>query len=261
MRGKFSNSNFLKKYPTINCSGFQGAETNTPESIENILKEAEKKLENSNSENEIISLLVFDNLDLSEKSHTNCLKILHSKLEISIEPKEKKQISFIGISNRRLDAAKMNRAIFLAIPDFTLSDTILTAEEIAKSYYEYLFEKYKRQYNQLVEDFYKYKDELKNLNNEFYENFHGGRDLYHLVKIFSFEMIKCNKPDDPDIIDKALKKSFARNLSGLEINGESTLKKYIKAINFDDIKIMDLLKDNITSKDSRFLSNPDSQDP
>ena len=47
----------------------------------------------------------------------------------------------------------MNRAIFLAIPDFTLSDTFLTAEEIAKSYYEYLFEKYKRQYNQLVEDF------------------------------------------------------------------------------------------------------------
>ena len=90
MRGEFSNSNFLKKYPTINCTGFQGSETNTPESIENILKEAEKKLENSNSENEIISLLVFDNLDLSEKSHTNCLKILHSKLEMSIEPKEKK---------------------------------------------------------------------------------------------------------------------------------------------------------------------------
>ena len=41
MRGKFSNSNFLKKYPTINCIGFQGSETNTPESIENILKEAE----------------------------------------------------------------------------------------------------------------------------------------------------------------------------------------------------------------------------
>ena len=38
MRGKFSNSNFLKKYPTINCTGFQGSETNTPESIENILK-------------------------------------------------------------------------------------------------------------------------------------------------------------------------------------------------------------------------------
>ena len=36
----------------------------------------------------------------------------------------------------------MNRAIFLAIPDFTLNDTILTAEEIAKSYYEYIFEKY-----------------------------------------------------------------------------------------------------------------------
>ena len=102
----------------------------------------------------------------------------------------------------------MNRAIFLAIPDFTLSDTFLTAEEIAKSYYEYLFEKYKRQYNQLGEDFDKYKDELKNLNNEFYENFHGGRDLYHLVKIFPSEMMKYNMPDDYNIIYMELKKVF-----------------------------------------------------
>ena len=71
----------------------------------------------------------------------------------------------------------MNRAIFLAIPDFTLSDIILTAEEIAKSYYEYLFEKNERQYILLVEDFDKYKDELKNLNMNFMK-------IFMVVEIF-----------------------------------------------------------------------------
>ena len=38
----------------------------------------------------IISLLVFDELGLSEKSPTNCLKVLHSKLEMSLNANEKK---------------------------------------------------------------------------------------------------------------------------------------------------------------------------
>ena len=40
---------------------------------------------------------------------------MHSKLEISLKDEQNK-ISFIGLSNWKLDAAKMNRAIFLAIP-------------------------------------------------------------------------------------------------------------------------------------------------
>ena len=84
-------------------------------------------------------------------------------------------------------------------------------------------------------------------------NFHDGRDLYNIVKIFSSEMIKYNMPDDPNIIDKALTKSLAKNLGGLEKNGESTLKKYINNINFEELRTMDLVKENIISKDSRFL--------
>ena len=38
MRGELSSSKFLKNFPTINSTGFQGSETNTPESIENIFK-------------------------------------------------------------------------------------------------------------------------------------------------------------------------------------------------------------------------------
>lgn len=45
-----------------------------------------------------------------------------------------------------------------------------------------------------------------------------------------------------------------RNFGGLEIDGESSIKKFIKSdINLDNIKTMDLIKYNILSKDSRFL--------
>ena len=253
MRGEFSNSDFLKKYPIINSTGFQGSETNTPESIENIFREAEKKSYSSQSQERILSLLVFDELGLSEKSPTNCLKVLHSKLEMSLDPNEQKQISFIGISNWRLDAAKMNRAIFLAIPDISLNDVDLTVEAIAKSYDENIYNKYKNQYKLLGNAYFFYRDGLKKLNDEFILNFHGGRDLYNLIKNFSSEMLKNNMSDDTNIIEMAVKRSLSRNLSGLEIKGESSLKTYIKDINFDELKIMDLIKDNIKSKDTRFL--------
>ena len=289
MRGEFSESNFLKKYPTINSTGFQGSETNTPENIENIFKETEKKIPVNDNIN-MISLLIFDELGLSEKSPTNCLKVLHSKLEMSLNPNEKK-IAFIGISNWELDASKMNRAIFLAIPDFSLEDIDRTVKAISDSYDESLFDKFKTSYELLQYIFFYYKEGLKKLKqskkiDEFVENYHGGRDFYHLIKIFSSKMIKNNMSSSPN---RALKISLLRNLSGLELQGEKeenvekgekgksaekekkpirSLKyvldieykdepenEYLKefnAINFDDVRTMDLVKDNILSKDSRF---------
>ena len=273
MRGEFSESNFLKKYPTINSTGFQGSETNTPENIENIFMEAEKKISDNDK---MVSLLVFDELGLSEKSPTNCLKVLHSKLEMSLNPNEKK-IGFIGISNWGLDAAKMNRAIFLAIPDIGLDDIGTTVKAISDSYDPLIYQNYEKTYVFLGRIFFKYKEGLKELKklqiiNEFTENYHGGRDLYHLIKIFSSEMLKNKMTSD---VNKAVKISLLRNFGGLEIkekkeeketralkyvldreykkgDNDENLKKFL-SINFDDIKTMDLVKDNILSKDSRFL--------
>ena len=42
----------------------------------NIFKEAEKKVDPNQNEKKVLSLLVFDELDLSERSPTNCLKVL-----------------------------------------------------------------------------------------------------------------------------------------------------------------------------------------
>ena len=291
MRGEFSNSNFLNKFPTIISTNFQGSESNSPESIEKIFEEAEKKRDSNPKEKKIISLLVFDELGLSERSPTNCLKVLHSKLEIPLDREENERISFIGLSNWRLDAAKMNRTIFLAIPDITKDDILLTVKAIADSYDKDLYNenKYQKIYNLLGNTYYFYKKMLKgkspeknegesendlkdkdnipeeylsliesnkNKIDEFIINYHGGRDLYNLIKIFSSEMIKNKKTDDTKIIEMAVKKTLARNFSGLEINGESTLKKYISEIsklNFDELKTIDLIKENIRSKDTRFL--------
>ena len=270
MRGEFSNSNFLNKFPTIISTNFQGSESNSPESIEKIFEEAEKKRDSNPKEKKIISLLVFDELGLSERSPTNCLKVLHSKLEIPLDREENERISFIGLSNWRLDAAKMNRAIFLSIPDFKLDDIDKTVEAIAKSYNEEIYKKYKEKYYFLGRKYFDYKKSLKkekekeeqnnkegkkeNKYDEFILNYHGGRDLYNIIKTFSSEMIKNKMTDDTSIIDKNFKIALARNLSGLEIDGEISLNKFIKDINFDDLKTMDLVKDNIKSnKDTRFL--------
>jgi hypothetical protein len=133
------------------------SQINTSGNIKNIFEEINKKLSNT----KYLSLLVFDELGLSEKSPTNCLKVLHSKLEMSLNPKEKKQISFIGISNWRLDAAKMNRTIFLAIPEIALDDIKLTVKAIAESYGEDLYSKYEEQYKLLGNSYYNYKNKIE----------------------------------------------------------------------------------------------------
>ena len=240
--------------------------------IKQIFKEAKNELL---SKNKYLSLLVFDELGLSERSPTNCLKVLHSKLEMTLDPDERKKISFVGISNWRLDAAKMNRAIFLAIPEILLPDVLKTVKAIADSYDETLYDRYKAKYEDLGKKYFNYKDKLreefgedkdklkkeskselnkqKKKSDEYIVNYHGGRDLYNLIKIFSSDIINSNKPDDSNKIDEIANKAIARNLSGLEINGESSLKKYIEGIKIDEKKIMDLVKDNIASKDTRFL--------
>ena len=127
------------------------------EQIKIILNEIKKRI----FKKKFLSLLVFDELGLSEKSPTNCLKALHSKLEMSLNPKEQKQISFIGISNWRLDATKMNWIIFLAIPEFTIPDIKITVESIANSYNDEIYNTFSSEYIKLDDIYYNYKKSLE----------------------------------------------------------------------------------------------------
>ena len=59
-------------------------------------------------------MILFDELGFAEKSKTNPLKVLHSKLEYD---GKKDGVSFVGISNYSLDASKINRALVLSVPN------------------------------------------------------------------------------------------------------------------------------------------------
>ena len=117
MKGKYSNKKFFKLFPRIIQTYFQGSDTTFPQDVENLFKKASDKLKYYNEHPELetpISLALFDELGLAERSKYNPLKVLHSKLEYAGKDKN---VGFIGISNYSLDAAKVNRALVLTVPD------------------------------------------------------------------------------------------------------------------------------------------------
>ena len=121
MRGEYSQKEFFKLFPKIIQTYFQGSESTQPEDVESLFEKAGKKLEyyrkKKESEKELqlpISMVLFDELGLAEKSDSNPLKVLHSKLDYA---GKEDGISFVGISNYSLDAAKINRALVLSVPD------------------------------------------------------------------------------------------------------------------------------------------------
>ena len=138
MRGKYSRKNtFFHEFKKINQIYFQGSESTQPEDVQRLFRKGENKLEHYkerkiNEKDIPIIMILFDELGLAERSKSNPLKVLHSKLEYS---GKEEGISFVGISNYTLDAAKVNRALVLSVPDLDqkLGDLIDTSQNIVKS--------------------------------------------------------------------------------------------------------------------------------
>jgi len=135
MEGKFSRKKFFKYYPSIIQTYFQGSDSTTPKDVEDVFIKAEGRLEGlkkSNVNDLPISMILFDELGLAERSKYNPLKALHSHLELD---GNNKGISFVGISNWTLDAAKINRALTLSVPDSdsNFDDLKVTSVSIAES--------------------------------------------------------------------------------------------------------------------------------
>ena len=163
MRGKYSKNKFFQLFPQIIQTYFQGSESTQPEDVENLFEKGKKKLDhfkNKDLKNEElpISLVLFDELGLAERSKSNPLKILHSKLEYT---GQEEGLSFVGISNYSLDAAKINRALVSSVPDLDqkLGDLIETSHNIVES----ISDKLK---NDLIFDiisytYFNYKNELQ----------------------------------------------------------------------------------------------------
>ena len=76
--------------------------------------------------------MIFDEIGLSEFAKDNPVKVLHKNLEYD---GVKDGLSFLGLSNWKLDLSKLNRVLYLSIPDLDsrFEDLKETAKCIAES--------------------------------------------------------------------------------------------------------------------------------
>ena len=141
MRGKYSKSNFFRKYPQILTTYFQGSESTLADDIDNLFEKGKEKLNKTqnNKENKQISLIIFDEIGLSEFAKDNPVKVLHKNLEYD---GVKDGLSFVGLSNWKLDSSKLNRVLCLSVPDLDsqIDDLRNTAKCIAESIRENNFD-------------------------------------------------------------------------------------------------------------------------
>ena len=217
MKGKYSDKLFFKEFPQIFQSYFQGSHSTTPEDVEGIFQIAEQKREtliNKNEQDLPISMILFDELGLAERSKSNPLKVLHSKLEYR---EDKKKVSFIGISNWALDASKMNRALILSVKDLdeSIDDLSKTAESIVRSINNSLSnDEILKQF--LPTTYFKYKEFLKNLK---------------LLSVYKkFEIEEFNKNIKTKLAEEEFKSLFPNKKQTDKIEFDE-FKKQIKKIN------------------------------
>ena len=106
----------------------------------------------------LFQLYFFDEMGFAEISDNNPLKVIHSELEYD---EQRTKVAFVGISNWSLDASKMNRGIYLSIPEPEEDDLIKTALSIAESYHNKLEINFKDCYVSLAKGYFDYREYRK----------------------------------------------------------------------------------------------------
>ena len=259
LKGENSESIMFRDRGKLYRYYYQGSDTSIAEGIEQVFAKAlNAKKNDPNSKN--INLVFFDEMGLVERSSNNPLKVIHFLLEKD----EKDSVPFLGISNWRLDAAKINRALNLSITDYDVKDLEETAISIAAALDLDLSNKYKDFFETLAKT---YNDFIL-LNQEgLKENkdFHGNRDFYNLIKTAMRELIskkeELNKNESKILTEVGLL-SLSRNFGGLENSTTKIIEifKKLYADKFDQtveisegFSVLDAIKKNVCDPNSRYL--------
>ena len=261
LKGKYSDDPMFKNKGKLYRYYYQGSETSTSKGIINLFDKA-AKAQAKNLEKNIITLVFFDEMGLAERSSNNPLKVIHFLLER--DNKDSYSVPFLGISNWRLDAAKINRALNLTITDYDTKDLEETAMSIAKALNEGLSDKYKDFFKVLARTYEQYI-KFNQGSTQDNKDFHGNRDFYNLIKIAMKELI-ANKNEliknEKKILTQVGILSLYRNFGGLE-NSTSKIREIFKEnfkYKYDEnndienkISILDFIKQNILDSNSRYL--------
>ena len=272
MRGNLSNNALFKDLPKVIVNSYQGSKGSTSEGVENVFAKARKIIQDINEKEreKNISMIFFDEMGLAEHSPNNPLKVIHSELEYDLNEGDKK-VAFVGISNWTLDASKMNRGIYISIPEPDEEDIIETSLTIGKSYNEIIADKFKQFFINLGKIYFEYKNYLKKYHSlDGKEDFHGNRDFYYLIKNASINLSnKYNnyKEIDDNILYQIYIDSIERNFSGIEfkindfekITSLQVIKNIFKAHIFPnylvlkEYDVVQRIRENIFDLNSRYL--------
>ena len=294
MKGNLSKSKFWKEYPQLIVTSYQGSLTSTSKGIIDTFEDGKKKLkdyldknknktkknansdsiseckknlkEKQNNDKGIIVCIYIDEIGLCELSPSNPLKALHTYLELEYQNQNiEKKTAFVGISNWQLDAAKMNRGIFLNVlnPISDLNQLKETAYKITDIYDKTFSITYKKLLDDLVSIIYEYNNELKASSSE-QIFFHGARDFYNLIKTVTKKILENSSEKLCDEKNKLKSALFAieSNYNGIIRDGKNSSSDEIKnkfkdiyaqAKDIPDFGLVECIKNNLESDDSRYL--------
>ena len=255
MKGIHSEKPFFRVFGRIIRYYYQGSNNSTSKGIEEIFNRAK-----NTKEQRSIPLVFFDEMGLAERSINNPLKIIHFLLEKD----EEDQVRFLGISNWRLDAAKINRALNLTITDYDPDDLQETALAIAGAIDRNISEKYQFFFEALAKTYYNYLS-FRQASLSENKNFHGNRDFYSLIKIAARELIKRKNEEigENKLLTQIGILSLERNFGGLEDSSSiirtnfkesMTESKYYHGIDYEfKFSVIESIKENILDPNSRYL--------
>ena len=213
LKGKRSRDPYFQTLPELVTVSFQGSQNCTSESIIKVFQRA-SGYSSAKSQSEILPVIVFDEIGLAELSPHNPLKVLHAELEV-----ENNRFGFVGISNWRLDASKMNRGLYLSTPEANAEDLALTGSKIFDCIQQESTESLTPTSNiiePLSAAYYDFQEKLKanEPENQFY---FGLRDYYCLIKGIAHDLLMMGRQANIyEIIREQLKINFDGVLDGSE---------------------------------------------
>ena len=259
LKGENSNNVIFRDKGKLYRHYYQGSETSTSDGIRKVFEKARRdKLNNKNKDT--ITLVFFDEMGLAERSSNNPLKIMHYLLERDRED----AVPFLGISNWRLDAAKINRALNLSITDYDDQDLKETAVSIAEAFDFQLSNTYKDFFETLALTYKKYMEESIHTIKE-NKDFHGNRDFYTLIKTAIRELMDRKNEivnNESKVLTEIAVLTLNRNFGGLE-DSSSKINVIFKElyghrydVNVDFTKgfsVLNAIKKNIIDSNSRYL--------
>ncbi|CAB5202131.1 unnamed protein product [Rhizophagus irregularis] len=190
LRGSESDDDYFKSLPKVHIVPYLCSSSSTSDGITKIFDKANKYQETSS---DVINVALFDHVGFAESNSSNPLKLLHTLLE-PIYPATGPTVSFVGLSNWRLDISKSSRAILVQRPKFDLNDLVNINTKFIK------FNEAEAS-KSLAEAYLEYKQ-----HNQTLSNFYGLRDYYASLKMLSLTpaeniqiaLARSYFPDDQD---------------------------------------------------------------